>query len=97
MMLVKGKVVAENGTFPFEVLKTDGGVSLRVELSGEPFEYSTDCNCLEPLELLGLLLPALEEEIGEIKGVFVEEVVEGEKKGVHSFLKSLRRFLSKGG
>ncbi|NJE02760.1 hypothetical protein E3E27_01145 [Thermococcus sp. MV11] len=96
-MLVKGKVVAENGTFPFEVLKTEGGVSLRVELSGEPFEYSTDCNCLEPLELLGLLLPALEEEIGEIKSVFVEEVVEGEKKGVHSFLKSLFKFLSKGG
>jgi hypothetical protein len=93
MMLVKGKVVAENGTFPFEVLKTDEGVSLRVELSGEPFEYSTDCNCLEPLELLGLLLPALEEEIGEIKGVFVEEVVE---ESTQSLLGKLKRMFSRG-
>lgn len=98
-MRVRGRIVGERGAFPFEVLKTWEGISLKVELPGEPFEYSTDCHCLEPLELLGLILPALEEEVGEIKGVFVEEVSEkreGEGK-FHSLLKSLRRFLSNGG
>ncbi|NJE10600.1 hypothetical protein [Thermococcus sp. MAR1] len=75
-MLVRGKIIGEKVTAPFEILKTGDGISLRVELLGKPFEYSTGCSCLEPLELLGLLLPAIEEEIGEIKGVFVEEVVE---------------------
>lgn len=88
-MLVRGKVIGEKVTAPFEILKTKDGISLRVELPGEPFEYSTDCSCLEPLELLGLLLPAIEEEIGEIKGVFVEETVE-EKS---SPLERLRRIL----
>ncbi|QDA31718.1 hypothetical protein FH039_09065 [Thermococcus indicus] len=88
-MLVRGKILGEEVTAPFEILKTRNGVSLRVELPGEPFEYSTDCSCLEPLELLGLLLPAIEEEIGEIKGVFVEEVVE-EKS---SLLERLGRLL----
>jgi len=88
-MLVRGKVIGEKVTAPFEILKTGDGISLRVELPGEPFEYSTDCSCLEPLELLGLLLPAIEEEIGEIKEVFVEEVVE-EKS---SPLERLRRIL----
>ncbi|WP_258084106.1 hypothetical protein [Thermococcus thermotolerans] len=89
-MLVKGKIIAENGTFPFEVLKTGRGISLRVELSEEPFEYSTDCSCLEPLELLGLLLPAIEEEIGEIKGVFVEEVVEEKSSPLERLKRILR-------
>ena len=61
-MLVKGKVIGEKVTAPFEILKTGDGISLRVELSEEPFEYSTDCSSLEPLELLGLLLLAIEEE-----------------------------------
>ncbi|WP_456420469.1 hypothetical protein [Thermococcus sp.] len=96
-MLVRGKIIGERVTAPFEILKTRDGISLRVEISGKPFEYSTDCSCLEPLELLGLLLPVLEGEIGGIKGVFVEEAVEEEKGKTHSILKSLRRFLSKGG
>lgn len=75
-MRVRGRIVGERGAFPFEVLKTGEGISLKVELPGEPFEYSTDCHCLEPLELLGLILSALEEELGEIKGVFVEEIEE---------------------
>ena len=96
-MLVRGKVIGEKVTAPFEILKTGDGISLRVELPGEPFEYSTDCSCLEPLELLGLLLPAIEEEIGEIKGVFVEEMVEEKKGKIHSILNSLFKFLSNGG
>ena len=87
-MLVRGKILGENLTAPFEILKTGDGIFLRVELPGEPFEYSTDCSCLEPLELLGLLLPAIEEKIGEIKGVSVEEVVE-EKSSLLEQLRSL--------
>ncbi|WP_148881977.1 hypothetical protein [Thermococcus aciditolerans] len=88
-MLVRGKIIGESVRAPFEILKTEDGISLRVELPSEPFEYSTDCSCLEPLELLGLLLPAIEEEIGEIKGVFVEEVVEDR----NPLLKRLRKIL----
>ncbi|KUH34748.1 hypothetical protein APY94_00795 [Thermococcus celericrescens] len=88
-MLVRGKIVGEKFTAPFEILKTGDGISLRVELPGEPFEYSTDCHCLEPLELLGLLLPAIEEEIGEIKGVFVEDVEE--KRSVFERVRGLLR------
>ena len=98
-MLVRGRVVGAKGVATFEILKDRKGISLKVELPGKPLVYSTDCHCLEPLELLGLFLPALEEELGEIKGVFVEEVSEkreGEGK-FHSLLKSLRRFLSNGG
>ncbi|NJE47579.1 hypothetical protein E3E35_09255 [Thermococcus sp. GR7] len=93
-MLVRGKIVGKNYSAPFVVRKDKGGVSVTVELGDEDFTYSIDCPCLEPLEFLGLLLPSLEEELGEIQGVFVEEVKE-EKS--HSRLKSLLRFLSKGG
>ena len=89
-MLVRGRVIGEKITAPFEILKTKEGISLRVELPGEPFEYSTDCSCLEPLELLGLLLPVIEEEIGEIKGVFVEEVVEEKSSPVERLKRILR-------
>ncbi|CAD5244527.1 hypothetical protein [Thermococcus camini] len=81
-MLVRGKIIGEKVTAPFEILKTGDGISLMVELPGKPFQYSTGCSCLEPLELLGLLLPAIEEEVGEIKGVFVEDVVEEKRSPV---------------
>ncbi|NJE76877.1 hypothetical protein [Thermococcus sp. ES12] len=97
-MLVKGKIVGEKATVPFEVHKDKDGIEVRVDFPDEEFRYSVDCNCLEPLEVLGLLLPSFEENLGEIRGVFVEEVVEEtEGKRGHSLLKSLRRFLSKGG
>ena len=75
-MLVRGRVVGAKEVATFEVLKDRKGISLKVELPGKPLVYSTDCHCLEPLELLGLFLPALEEELGEIKGVFVEKIEE---------------------
>ncbi len=76
-MLVRGKVVGKRGVARFEVRKEKGSVTLRAEFpDGEPLDYSVDCPCLEPLELVGLLLPAFEERLGEIEGVFVEEVEE---------------------
>ncbi len=76
-MLVRGKVVGKKGIARFEVQKERGSVTLRAEFPDEePLDYSVDCPCLEPLELVGLLLPAFEERIGEIEGVFVEEVEE---------------------
>ena len=73
-MLVRGKVVGKRGVARFEVRKEKGSVTLRAEFpDGEPLDYSVDCPCLEPLELVGLLLPAFEERLGEIEGVFVEE------------------------
>ena len=76
-MLVRGKVVGKKGIARFEVQKERGSVTLRAEFpEGEPLEYSVDCPCIEPLELVGLLLQAFEERIGEIEGVFVEEVEE---------------------
>ena len=99
LMIVRGRIVLKERSVPFEVTRTGNGLSLRIELSENPLEYSVDCPCLEPLEFLGLFLPALEEELGGIEGVFVEEVSEkrGEEGKFHSLLKSLRRFLSKGG
>ncbi len=99
LMIVRGRIVLKERSVPFEVARTGKGVSLRIELPGNPLEYSVDCPCLEPLEFLGLFLPALEEELGEIEGVFVEDVREkrGNKREPHSLLKSLRRFLSNGG
>ena len=98
LMIMRGRIVLKERSVPFEVARTGKGLSLRIELPGKPLEYSVDCPCLEPLELLGLFLPALEGELGEIEGVFVEEASEkmGERKP-HSPLKSLRRFLSNGG
>ncbi|CAI1493435.1 conserved protein of unknown function [Thermococcus nautili] len=91
-MLVRGKVVGKNGTARFEVKKAKGGLTLRAEFpGGEPLDYSVDCPCLEPLELVGLLLPAFEERLGEIEGVFVEEVVEGKR----SVLGRIRGLLGK--
>lgn len=87
-MLVRGKVVGKEGTARFEARKGEEGISLRVEFpDGEPIDYSIDCPCLEPLELLGLLLPAIEERLGEIDAVIVEEAVEDRK----SFLDGLRK------
>ena len=87
-MLVRGKVVGKKGTARFEVQKERGSVTLRAEFpEGEPLEYSVDCPCIEPLELVGLLLPAFEERIGEIEGVFVEEVEE--EKSVLGRIKDL--------
>ncbi|MCD6525214.1 MAG: hypothetical protein J7K48_09575 [Thermococcus sp.] len=87
-MLVRGKVVGKEGTARFEVKKSKKGISLRVEFpDGEPIDYSLDCPCLEPLELLGLLLPAIEERLGEIETVLVEEAVEDRK----SLLDGLRK------
>ena len=61
----------------FEVKKEKGGLTLRAEFpDGEPLDYSVDCPCFGPLELVGLLLPAFEERLGEIEGVFVEDVEE---------------------
>ncbi|ASJ01686.1 hypothetical protein [Thermococcus gorgonarius] len=74
-MIVRGRIILKECSVPFEVSKTGKGLSLRIELPEKPLEYSVDCPCLEPLELLGLFLPALEEELGEVEGVFVEEVV----------------------
>ena len=97
-MIVRGRIVLKERSVPFEATRTGKGLSLRIKLPGNPLEYSVDCPCLEPLELLGLFLPALEEELGEIEGVFVEEVSEKmEERKPHSLLKSLRRFLSNGG
>jgi len=91
-MLVRGKVVGKNGTAHFEVKKEKGGLMLRAEFpDGEPLDYSVDCPCLGPLELVGLLLPAFEERLGEIEGVFVEEVVEGKR----SVLERIRELLGK--
>ncbi|WP_461863447.1 hypothetical protein [Thermococcus sp.] len=80
-MAVRGRLILKKTTIPFEITKDGERISLRIELSEKPLEYSVDCPCLEPLELLGLFLPVLEEELGEIEGVFVEEVREkrGEK------------------
>ncbi len=76
-MAVRGRLILKKTTIPFEITKDGERISLRIELSEKPLEYSVDCPCLEPLELLGLFLPVLEEELGEIEGVFVEDV--GEK------------------
>lgn len=90
LMLVRGKVVGKEGTARFEVQKSKEGVSLRVEFpEGEPIDYSVDCPCLEPLELLGLLLPAIEEHIGEVQDVVVEEVEE--QKSILGRIKRLLR------
>ncbi len=80
-MAVRGRLILKKTTIPFEITKDGEKISLRIELSEKPLEYSVDCPCLEPLELLGLFLPVLEEELGEIEGVFVEDVREkrGEK------------------
>ncbi|WP_457741837.1 hypothetical protein [Thermococcus sp.] len=87
-MLVRGRIVGKSGTARFTAERTSKGVSIRVEFpGGEPLEYSVDCPCLEPLELVGLLLPAFEERLGEIEGVFVEEVEE--KKSVLGRIKGL--------
>ncbi len=91
---IKGRIKRKKTSVPFSGEKNDRGVCIRIEFPGSPLEYSIDCPCLEPIELLGLLLPAVEERLGEIEGVFVEEVED--KKKTHS-LKSLLRFLSKGG
>ncbi|BAD84744.1 hypothetical protein TK0555 [Thermococcus kodakarensis KOD1] len=93
-MIVRGRILGAGVVAPFEVRKDERGLYVRVELPDKLFEHSIDCPCLEPLEFLGLLLPALEEELGEVKGVFVEKV---EKEKHHSLLKSFLRFLSKGG
>ncbi|NJE85845.1 hypothetical protein E3E23_08425 [Thermococcus sp. CX2] len=93
-MLVRGKIAGNKASVPFTARKDKKGVEIKVDFPDEEFTYSVDCPCLEPLELLGLLLPSFEEKLGEIHGVFVEEVKE-EKS--HSLLNSLRRFLSKGG
>ncbi len=87
-MLVRGKVIGKEGTARFEVKKGKEGISLRVEFpDGEPIDYSLDCPCLEPLELLGLLLPAIEEHIGEVQDVVVEKVEE--QKSVLGRIKKL--------
>ncbi|WP_457742634.1 hypothetical protein [Thermococcus sp.] len=76
-MFVRGKVVGKEGVACFEVRKEKGSITLRAEFpDGEQLDYSIDCSCLEPLELVGLLLPAFEDRLGEIEGVFVEEVEE---------------------
>ncbi|NJE53703.1 hypothetical protein [Thermococcus sp. 21S9] len=91
-MFVRGKVVGKKGIVRFEVKKAKGGLTLRAEFpDGEPLDYSVDCPCLEPIELVGLLLPAFEERLGEIEGVFVEEVVEGKR----SVLGRIRELLGK--
>ncbi|NJE01456.1 hypothetical protein [Thermococcus sp. JdF3] len=93
-MLVRGKVVGERGVARFEAVKDGKGVAVRAEFpEGEPLEYSVECPCLEPLELVGLLLPAFEERLGKIEGVFVEEVVE---EGTQSLLGKLKRMFSRG-
>ncbi|WP_367884183.1 hypothetical protein [Thermococcus sp. JCM 11816] len=96
MIVRGGRILGAGVVAPFEVRKDERGLYVRVELPDKLFEHSIDCPpCLEPpLEFLGLLLPALEEELGEVKGVFVEKV---EKEKHHSLLKSFLRFLSKGG
>lgn len=68
-MIVRGRILGTGVVAPFEVRKDERGLHVKVELPSGPFEHSIDCPCLEPLELLGLLLPALEEELGEVKGV----------------------------
>ncbi len=76
-MIVKGKVVGERGIAKFRAEKNGKIVKVKAEFpEGEPLEYSVGCPCLEPLELVGLLLPAFEERLGKIEGVFVEEVQE---------------------
>ncbi|AIU70692.1 hypothetical protein TEU_10300 [Thermococcus eurythermalis] len=91
-MLVRGKVVGKEGTARFEARKGEEGISLRVEFpDGEPIDYSIDCPCLEPLELLGLLLPVIEERLGEIDAVIVEEAVEDRK----SVLDKIKKLLGK--
>ncbi|GAB6135026.1 hypothetical protein [Thermococcus prieurii] len=88
-MFVRGKVIGKKGIARFEVRKEKGGLTLRAEFpEGEPLDYSVDCSCLEPLELVGLLLPAFEERLSEIEGVFVGEIVEG-KKSVLERIKDL--------
>lgn len=87
-MIVRGRILGAGVVAPFEVRKDERGLHVRVELPDKPFEYSLDCPCLEPLEFLGLILPALEEELGEVKGVFVEGV-EAEKPGPVQRLKKL--------
>lgn len=87
-MIVRGRILGTGVVAPFEVRKDERGLYVRVELPDKPFEHSIDCPCLEPLELLGLILPALEEELGEVKGVFVEDI-ESEKPGPVQRLKKL--------
>lgn len=87
-MIVRGRILGAGVVAPFEVRKDERGLHVRVELPDKPFEHSIDCPCLEPLELLGLILPALEEELGEVKGVFVEDI-ESEKPGPVQRLKKL--------
>ncbi|WP_456453277.1 hypothetical protein [Thermococcus sp.] len=75
-MLIKGRIIGINGSFPFTAGKEGERIELRVELPDGPLEYSVECSCLEPLELLSLLLPSIEDKAGEIRGIFVEEAVE---------------------
>ena len=51
LMIVRGRIVLKERSVPFEVARTGKGLSLRIELPGNPLEYSVDCLCLEPLEL----------------------------------------------
>ncbi len=87
-MLLRGKVVGKNGTARFEIRKDKDGMLLWAEFpNGEQMDYSIECPYLEPLELLGLLLPAIEEHIGEVQDVVVEEVEE--KKSVLGRIREL--------
>ncbi|MFA4646154.1 hypothetical protein P8X24_02600 [Pyrococcus kukulkanii] len=89
-MLIKGKIVGKKGVAHFEVQKDKKGMMLKVELpEGEPLNYFVNCPCLEPLELVGLFLPTFEEHLGEIEGVFVEEIEE--KKSVFGKVRELLR------
>ncbi|WP_297491488.1 hypothetical protein [Thermococcus sp.] len=56
-MTMRGRMVLKGCSVPFEVARTGKGLSLRIELPGNPLEYSVDCPCLEPLELLGIFCP----------------------------------------
>lgn len=91
-MIVKGKVVGERGIAKFRAEKDGRIIKVKAEFpEGEPLEYSVGCPCLEPLEPVGLLLPAFEERLGKIEGVFVEEV-QG-KKSPKSLFERVRKFL----
>ncbi len=79
-MLIKGRIIGINGSFPFTARKDGEHIELRIELPDGPLEYSVECSCLEPLEFLSLLLPSIEEKAGEIQGIFVEEAVEDEEQ-----------------
>ncbi len=80
LMIVRNRIVLKEGYVPFEVRRTRKGLSLRIELLGKPLEYFVDCPCFGLPEFLRLFLPALEEKIGEIKGVFVEKIEESTRE-----------------